>query len=622
VTQPRPAQARALLKAALIVAVGGWIYWPALHGGWVWDDLMEIPQNVVLRDPHGLARIWEGSGSPDYFPLKTSLQWLLGRIWGEDPVVFHAVSLGLHLLSALLFWRLLQMLGLRFAWLGGLFLVVHPLVVESVAWIAELKNTLSLALLLAASIAYVSFSGTGTADIPRQSPTGDGEPCSGYWLSLAFFLLALLSKSSVVMFPFVILLHCWWRQGRIGRKDLRNAAPFFGLSLLLGLVTIFFQYHRALSAWTVPVGGFASRMAVAGTSLSFYLWKSLVPAGLHPMYRQWSVEPPSLAQFLPWLVLFILLGWLWTERAAWGRHVILGLGFFVLNLLPVLGFVPMSYMHISWVADHFVYLPLLGLIGLGVAAVGAIWQRLPSGIFGLRLALAGGIGLLALLLARESRGDAESFRSDDALWSHTLRLDPQAWMARIDLGRDLFQAGLLEEAIDQYNQALGIRSDLPEAYYNRGSILLRLGRLPEAIRDMEEALRLQPDSPDAQTNLGNALARAGRLPDAIPHYEAALRLQPGARDARANLAEAHYEEANALAGRRQFVEAIGEYQKALAVRPDFVAAHANLGTALFVVRRLPEAIAQFEEVLRLDPSDARTRANLNLARRTQRAAAP
>jgi tetratricopeptide (TPR) repeat protein len=609
-TEPRPKPAAAFLKAALIVLAGVWIYGPALGGGWVWDDLTEIPQNLVLRDPHGLARIWAGSAGPDYFPLKTSLQWFLWRIWGDDPTGYHAVSLALHLACALLFWRLLHRLGLRLAWLGGILFVVHPLVVESVAWIAELKNTLSLALLLGAMIAYVAYDEGGLSR--RRS----------YALSLLGFLLALLSKSSVVMFPFVILLYSWWRRGRITRRDLGSAAPFFGLSLVLGLVTVYFQSHRALAAWTVPVHGLAARVAVAGTSLAFYCWKGLLPFGLHPMYRQWAVEPPTPLEFLPWLAAGLILAWAWARRATWGRPVLLGFGFFLLNLVPVLGFLPMSYMHFSWVADHFAYLPLLGLIGLAVATVGALWRRLESGDLGLRLGFVGVVGVVALLLAYESRSDAATFRRDDVLWTHTLERNPDAWLAHVDLGKDLFQSGRLPEAIEQFNQALAIRTDLPEAYYNRGSTFLRLGRMPEAIHDLQETLRLQPDSPDAQTNLGNALARSGRFGEAIPHYEEALRLQPDATDARANLAEAHFTEAGALVERRRYPEAIAELGKAIEVRPDFAAAHAYLGNLLFVGRQFPEAIAQYEEALRIDPANAQVRGNLNLARRAQRDAAP
>jgi tetratricopeptide (TPR) repeat protein len=610
-TPSRPLKASVLWPAAVIGLLGAWIYWPALRGGWVWDDVFEIPQNAVLRDPGGLARIWAGTAGPDYFPLKTSLQWILWRAWGPSPAGFHALSLGLQLLSALLFWRLLRKLGVRGAWLGGLLFTVHPLVVESVAWIAELKNTLSLALLLGAMIAYVDYD-QGAAGARRRS----------YALALLGFLLALLSKSSVVMFPFVILLYCWWRRGRIGRRDLVAALPFFGLSLLLGSVTIFFQYHRALAVWTIPVGGAASHLALAGTALAFYLGKAVLPFGLHPMYRPWSVNPPGLAQALPWLGLLTLLGWLWRRRLGWGRHALFGLGFFVLNLVPVLGFLPMSYLHISWVADHFAYLPLLGLIGLGVGAAGAVWHRLPAGKSGPRTGLICGGALIVLACAWESRGYASAFRSDQDLWARTLEANPQAWMARIDLGKDLFQQGRLEEAVAQYDQALAIRADLPEAYYNRGSTFLRLGRLPEAVADLQAALLLQPASPDAQTNLGNALARSGRVGEAIPHYEEALRIQPDAADARANLIRALLLSVPAQAQAREWGKASAACAEVLRLDSLNIEARADLGNILLIQGQFAAAIAQYETVLRLKPGDPGTEANLNLARRRLRQEAP
>jgi len=159
---PTPSLARLLLPALLILAAGLWVYGPALRGGWIWDDVEVVTQNALLRDPAGLGKIWVAPGGPDYFPLTTTVQWLEWRTWGDDPVGYHAVNLALHILSAFLFWRLLARLGLRQAWVGGLLFAVHPLAVESVAWITELKNTLSLPFLLLAMIAYVDCEKMGS----------------------------------------------------------------------------------------------------------------------------------------------------------------------------------------------------------------------------------------------------------------------------------------------------------------------------------------------------------------------------------------------------------------------------------------------------------------------------
>ncbi|HEX3729252.1 MAG TPA: hypothetical protein VHV47_05580, partial [Opitutaceae bacterium] len=352
-------------RAALIVLAGLWAYWPALQGSFLWDDLAEIPQNAILRDPGGLTRIWLGQAGPDYFPFKTSLQWIFWHAWGGNPLPYHLINLGLHLLAALLFFRLLRRLGVAFAEIGALLFAVHPLAVESVAWIAELKNVLSEVFVVAAANAYLGFDLSSGVRARR---------C--YGLALVRFALALLSKSSVVMFPGAILLYAWWRRGRVRREDLRASLPFFGLSLLLGLVTVHFQYHRALAQWTIPLHGVGPHLLVASYAVCFYLWKSVAPFGLHLMYAPWDVSAPSAVQFLPLLVLVLLAAWLWSRRAAaWGRAAIFGLGFFLLNLLPVLGFLPMSYMHLGWVADHFAYLSLLGIAGLAAAAAGRLLPR-------------------------------------------------------------------------------------------------------------------------------------------------------------------------------------------------------------------------------------------------------
>jgi protein O-mannosyl-transferase len=611
----------ALLKTAVIVVVGVWVYWPAIHGGWVWDDGSEITHNPIIRDPGGLAKIWGSRASPDFFPLKTTLQWFLWRLWGENPTPYHTLTLGLHLLNALFFWRLLKKLGLRFAWLGGLLFVVHPIVVESVAWIAELKNTLSLAFLLAGMIAYVDYD-------DRLNPLSAARAANprlarpAYLRSLLFFLLAALSKSSVVMFPVAILLYVWWRRGRISRKDLIGSVPFFTASLILGLITVSFQQQRALAGWTIPLGGLDSRIACAGVALTFYFWKSVLPLHLLLMYPQWSVNPPSLLQFLPWPLLVLLLGWFWIKRETWGRHLLFGTGFFVLNLLPVLGFVSMAYMHISWVADHFVYLPLLGLIGLAVGGTGILNDRLEAARPSLRVGTAGAIALILGMFAWESRNQAKLFGDEEALWSYTLRQNPNAWMAHMNLGQFLGKSGRSDRAIDQFSEALRIRPDLPEAYYNRGTTLVQLGRIPEAIGDFEQALRLQPDNVGAQVNLGNALASSGRLPEAMSHYEKVLLLQPDATDAQNNLARAHFELGDAMVQNRQFAEAIGEYRQSLKFLPDNAEAHAHLGYVLVGMHRLPEAVAQFQEALRLNPGDAGLRANLALVQRALRTSTP
>lgn len=269
------------LPAALIVLAVGWVFFPALHGGWFWDDYFEITHNAELRG--SLWKIWLAPVSPDYFPLKATVQWVQWRLWGDHVIGYHLTSVGLHLLSAFLLWRLFRRLGLPLAWVGGLLFAVHPLTIESVAWIAELKNTLSLPLVLLAMSAYLDY------DERKRGPD--------YGRSLLLFAAAMLCKSSVVMFPVVILLHAWWKRGRFTREAFRASAAFFAVSLVLGLVTVWFQHHRAIGSVEIQTGGFFSRLAAAGLSVVFYLSKCFWPVGLLPNYPRWSVDPPPPSSF-------------------------------------------------------------------------------------------------------------------------------------------------------------------------------------------------------------------------------------------------------------------------------------------------------------------------------------
>jgi len=549
-------------EICLIIFAAWFVYSPAFHGAWLgdWDDAYEITRNSVLRDPAGLRKIWLAPSALDYYPLKTSVQWVQWRLWGLDPFGYHLTNVALHLLSAFLLWHLLRKLGVRLAWLGGLLFVVHPMMIESVAWIVELKNTLSMAFLLLAFSAWIEFERWGDAPPRRQIAAANGDspnanearpgrhapPLLCYGCAFLFFLAAMLSKTTVVMFPVVLLLYAWWRRGRVGRRDLLASAPFFAVSLVLGLVTIWFQQHRVIQTVVIPVGGFFPRLAVEGLAASFYFWKFVAPVDLMPIYPRWNVDPPSALQFLPWVVIgavFIaLIRWggapprrqitsadegspnadqasrgrvappsisgFRFQISAFAKDAVFGLGWFLLFLLPVSGFVPIATMRFTWVMDHFAYVSLLGLIGLAVAGLGKVDAALVaaeqsedgSRRVSTRNAAGRGVYLLSavvsavvLALAVSSRNYARTFSDGKTFWASAVERNPAAWPA-------------------QYNLALALLQD---------------GQFPGAIDHLEQAVRLYPDYTAAQNNLANALSQTGRYAEAVPHFERALRLDPG-----------------------------------------------------------------------------------------------
>jgi tetratricopeptide (TPR) repeat protein len=523
--KPKALDWNRMFQVLLIVAAGFWIYWPVLHGDWLMDDVNYITQNPLLRDTAGLWKIWFEPGSfIEYYPLKASVEWIEWNLFGDDTLGYHLTNVVLHVVNALLVWRLLAKFGLQLAWLGGLIFAIHPAMIESVAWISELKNTLSLLPFLLAMGAWIDYE-----ERKRQRD---------YWLALGLFLVAMLCKISMAPFPVVILLHAWWKRGRVGWSDLKASAPFFVISLTLGMASIsigsWFQQHYMPTLDAVPMGGFFSRLACAGLVLSQYLLNSLWPVNLMPIYPRWRVDPPSLPQFFPWVILGGIFYWLWRKRRSWGRHGLLGLGFFVLNLMPFLGFRTISYMGFTWVMDHFLYLPILGLIGLAVAGIEWIYGRLAPVLRPFEIAI---IGVAMTLLAFESNGYAKAFINAETLSTYALKHNPGAWTAYNDLGCALKRSGRFNEAIDQFREALRIKPDYIESRYNLGNALFSAGRYPEAIEQYEQVLKVQSNYPKAHNNMAVTLAKMGHLPEAIEQFHAELQLYPDNTDARDNLAK-------------------------------------------------------------------------------------
>lgn len=536
------------LGALLLIAVVAFAYAPALNGTWLWDDGYEVAHNPVLRDPAGLAKIWRGEAALDYFPVKATVQWLLWRVWADHPAGWHATSALLHAVSALLVWRLLRRLGVRWPWLGAVLFAVHPLAVESVAWIAELKNTLSLPLALLAMDAYLDYDERGRGgDLAR---------------SLALFVTALLCKSTIVAVPGVLALFVWWRHGRVAARAAWSLVPYFAAALVLGLVTIWFQHERAIGGAEVPVGDFATRAARAALALGFYAWKAVWPIELMPVYPRWAIAPWMALLFVPWAVLAI---WAWCRRAQWGRHVLFGGGVFVANLAPILGFIAMAYMHVTWVADHFAYAALPAAAGLLAAAAEAIARRARASA-----AIAAAVVLSwAALWAVLSRGHAALFRDAETFWAYAVDRNPDSPVARNNLGNALLARGRPEEAAAQLGAAVRLAPRDAGSRINHGMALAQLGRIEDALAEHQRAVALAPLSPVAANALGGTLLDAGRIDEARRQFEAALRLQPSYAEAHNNLGIALGQAGDAAGARRHF-------EQALRLKPDLGAARANL----------------------------------------------
>ncbi len=614
-----------LFAAALLTAVF-LAYQPAWHGAPIWDDDGHLTR-PALQSWHGLWRIWfELGATQQYYPLLHTAFWLQHRLWGEATLGYHLVNILLHAASALLVAIILRRLAIPGAYLAAAIFALHPVAVESVAWISELKNILSGIFYLSAMLLYLRF------DQTRQT--------RWYGWALGLFVLGLLSKTVTATLPAALLVIFWWQRGRLSwRRDVWPLAPFFLLGAVAGLLTAWVERNLIGAEGIEFELTIVERCLLAGRVICFYLGKLFWPTELIFSYPRWHVSQTTAWQYLFPAAAILLLALLWRLRGRW-RGPLAGLLFFVGTLFPVLGFCNVYPFVYSFVADHFQYLASLGIITLASAGVAlllercGLWRR-PAGYMACLTLLA----TLGTLTWRQSRMYADI----DALYQTTIDRNPSCWMAYNNLGNLAMDRGRRDEALAYYQKALQIKPDHVNSLNNLGNVLAIRGRWDEAIACYRKALSIEPGSIDAHYNFGTALAARGRFDEAIAQYQTTVELKPDHAQAHNNLANAlaargrfdealaHYRRAAeilpddartlgnlgaALAARGQFDEAVAQCRKALEIKPDDVEIRYQLGVALAGQGRFPEALTQYREALRINPKHARVHSSLAWLRAT------
>jgi protein O-mannosyl-transferase len=639
VTEPAPrGPERVWLLSALLVAATFVVYLPVWRAGFIWDDDTFVWRNPLIRDPGGLFRLWFTTAAPDYFPLTSTTLWLEWRLWGANPLGYHLMNVLLHALSAVLLWRVLKRLRIPGAALAAAIFAVHPVNVASVAWITERKNTLAMFFYLSSLLFYLHSEDT------RETRMENGGRTSGlptfsilhppssllYCLSLLAFACALLSKTAVAPMPLVLLGLAWWQRGRLELEDVCRSIPFFALAAATGFLTLWFQYHRPIGQSIVGVrtDSFWSRLAGAGWAIWFYLYKALRPVHLSFVYPRWRIDATRALSYVPVLLVAAAPLVCWRYRQRWGKPLLLGLGYFVIMLLPVLGFLNICFMGFSFVANHWQYFAIIGPIVLTAAAVTL------AGGFGCQrqawLAPAVG-GALVLALGILTWQEARTYTDLKTLWTTTIARNPAAEIAHNDLGNLLLQQGQAEQAITHLRQAIVLQPEAAYLRYNLGSALFRAGRVDEALVQLQRAVELEPGMAPAHENLGAAFLDRGRVNEAIAHLQKAVELQPTLASPHFNLggallqagrvaeaiaqlqralqlqpqlAPAHVSLANALLRQGQTADALAHLQKAVELQPDLADAHYNLANALLQQGRTDEALAHFQKTLALQPGFA------------------
>jgi Flp pilus assembly protein TadD len=548
-----------------------------LRGQFIWDDPLLVEKNPLVTHTLNLRSVWFRTD----FPLTVVAFWLQWLLWGKAAAGYHTVNILLHALNSVLVWRVLARLNVRGAWLAGAIFAVHPVCAASVAWISEFKNTLSLPFFLLSIWFYLR------RDSPNVEHATRNTQHAWYALSLIAFLLALLAKTSTVMLPVVLLGCTWWLRGRITKQDWLRAAPFFALALAFGFMSIWFQTHQTFTSGNVQTENFWGRLAGAGMAVWFYLGKALLPLNLNLIYPRWNINAAAPLSYLPILLLCGVFFFCWKFRRSWGRAVLFGFGYFVLNLFPVLGFFDMYFLAISRVSDHFQYLPLIGIVGLVASAIYLGVRKIKVNGAESLITTTLIIALTFLTIQR-----AKVMATDETLWRDTLAKNPAAWSAHNNLACILAEQNKMDEAITHFEASLKLYPDNAQAHGNLGKALTQQHKLPEAERQLRTALELKPREPEFHRSLANALGAQGKINEALAQLRQAADLEQGVGG--------RLELANMLHQMGKEREAVAEYRRALAIQPLSVEVLNNLAWILATsaddsVRNGTDAVALAEK---------------------------
>jgi tetratricopeptide (TPR) repeat protein len=544
----------------LFVIVTFLAYLPAWRGTPIWDDEAHLTR-PELQSLEGLGRIWTQPGATQqYYPLVHTLFWVEHRLWGEWPAGYHLVNILLHCASALLLVRILRRLEIPGAWLAAAIFALHPIQVESVAWISELKNVLSGVFYFGSVLACLKFDHSRNLGL--------------YATALMLFVLGLLSKTVIATLPATMLVIFWWERGKVSwKQDVLPLIPFFVLGTAAGLLTGRWEGSLIGAQGSEFNFSIIERVLIAGRVVWFYLGKIFWPLDLIFVYPRWEISQTVWWQYLfPAAVLLLLVGLAWLSRR-W-RAPLASLLFFIGTLFPALGFLNVYPFRFSFVADHFQYLASLGMIVLVAAGIALLFDfrklsRRPAGF-----AVCG--ALLASLTVLTWRQSA-MYSDIETLWRTTTEKNPKSWMAQNNLG----------------------------------GVLLRKGQLDDAIVHLQIALEIKADNVGAQANLGNALLQKGQLDEAIAHFYRALEIKREYSELLpSDYAQVHCGLGYALLLKGQMDGAIAHYQKALEVKPDDDDTQNNLGIILYQRGQLDQAIAHYQKALEINPLNAHAAANL------------
>ena len=580
-------------------------FFPALSAGFVLDDNI-FTDSPVIPAWSGLWKIWfspadiEGEGH--YWPIVYTTFWLEHKLWGLDPFGYHLVNLLLYMVSVTLLWQLLRRLAVPGAWAVAAVFALHPMHVDSVAWVIGRKDLLSGLFYVAAALCWIrSINGVG--DNRSQFDTSVQVPRLGpYCAALGLFVAAMLSKTVAVTLPVTLMIVLWWKQGRVTSSDALLLVPFLLVALAVSLADL--SYYTSGREFRLDYG-FTERVLIAARSLWFYADKLVWPTDLGVIGPLWSIDagdPVAWGYVITALALPTLL---WFGRYRLGRGPLAGAAFFAVTLSPVLGFVDYSHMRLSFVADRYAYLAGIGLVAVLVGGAAYVARRQPNF---LKVVVSGVLLAVLTTFGKLTWDHARIYRDETTFYDHIISINPGARAMHRNLANALMHTGRPMEALDASRIEVDLFPDSSLAHNTHGVVLLALNRLDEAGDSFERALHLDPDYKNARQNMAETRRRQGRFNESSRWYRSVLDMDPDFAPAHAGMGLARYELG-------QYERAVESLQQAVSLNAGALplSAHQFLAEALYKQERYEEAIERYRVVTELDPEHAAAHAGIGYA---------
>jgi hypothetical protein len=496
----------ARIGVAVLVLITFWAHAPSLQNHFIWDDDDYVVDNQHLRTAAGLGRIWtDVRATQQYYPLVHTTFWAEYQLWGLAPFHFHFFNLLLHALAAVLLWRCLLRLELPGAFVAACVFALHPVQVESVAWVTERKNVLCGAFYFGAALCLlpVLLPGDG-AERPARAGLR-------YAAGLVLFLFAMLSKTVACVLGPVLLVLVWWKRGAIGRREVALTLPLFGVGAGIGLLTVWLERKHAGAEGPEWAFSLADRCVIAGRSLAFYLQSLIWPGERVFMPPRWAIDGSDALQLAYPIGCALLVALLFALRGRLGRGPLAAALVFGGTLFPALGFFNIYPMRYAFAFDHFQYLAMAAPVALVAAGVARRAAR--SGSQARALLGFGCVALLALYGTLTWRQSHVYFDAE-TLWRHTIALNPESWLAHRHLGGITLARGDSAEAAQHFRRAIALKPSDESAYNNLAIASSQLGDHAAAVTALRRAVALRPGHAPTYRNLAIALELAGREHDA------------------------------------------------------------------------------------------------------------